>query len=195
MKNICNGKLIGGSIGSTKIEFWPGKIVGGNFYAGVKTAGSISLLLQIALPCTLYADSDTTLTLEGGTNADMAPQIDYTTQVFRPVLEKFGATFEFDIVKRGYFPRGGGKVVVLIKPVRELQAVEILDLGKITKLYGWSYVAGTIPIHLAQNMAKGASNHLREVFNQAKIEQYKENPSVARDNSSGIMYDLLWVPT
>lgn len=72
----------------------------------IKTAGSISLLLQVALPLTFFADSDTTLTLQGGTNAEMAPQIDYTTEVFKPVMEKFGATFDFDLIKRGYFPKG-----------------------------------------------------------------------------------------
>jgi len=42
---------------------------------------SIGLLIQVALPCILFSNGITTLKLRGGTNAEMAPQIDYTTEV------------------------------------------------------------------------------------------------------------------
>ena len=37
--------------------------------------------MQAALPCLLFANGPTRLVLRGGTNADMAPQIDYLTWV------------------------------------------------------------------------------------------------------------------
>lgn len=184
---ICNGKLKGGSIGSTEIQLWPGKINGGNYSALVRTAGSVSLLLQVALPCTLFANSETTLELAGGTNAEMAPQIDHTTEVFRPLLEKFGGTFDFDLIKRGYFPKGGGKVIVHVTPVRQLKAVELLQPGQVTSIYGWSYVAGTLPVHLSHTMANAATEKLTSIFRNVKIERYKEAPNIAPDNGSGIL--------
>lgn len=45
---------------------------------------SVCLLLQVALPCALYADGVSKFCLKGGTNAEMAPQIDYTLKVLRP---------------------------------------------------------------------------------------------------------------
>lgn len=42
---------------------------------------SVCLLLQVALPCSVFADASSQLTLKGGTNAEMAPQIDYTVKV------------------------------------------------------------------------------------------------------------------
>lgn len=42
---------------------------------------SVCLLLQVALPCALYADTSSQFCLKGGTNAEMAPQIDYTVKV------------------------------------------------------------------------------------------------------------------
>lgn len=42
---------------------------------------SVCLLLQVSLPCVLFAASPSQLRLRGGTNAEMAPQIDYTTMV------------------------------------------------------------------------------------------------------------------
>ena len=49
-----------------------------------------------------FCNSPVHLDLKGGTNAEMAPQIDFITEVFRPNLEKFGATFDFDLFTRGY---------------------------------------------------------------------------------------------
>lgn len=62
---------------------------------------SVPLLLQIALPAALFSDRTTILNLSGGTNCEMAPQIDFTTEIFRPNLEKFGATFDFELSRRG----------------------------------------------------------------------------------------------
>ena len=42
---------------------------------------SICLLIQATLPVLLFADGPVHLTLKGGTNADMAPQVDYFTWV------------------------------------------------------------------------------------------------------------------
>lgn len=42
---------------------------------------SVCLLLQVALPCALFAEASSQLSLKGGTNAEMAPQIDYTVKV------------------------------------------------------------------------------------------------------------------
>lgn len=42
---------------------------------------SVGLLLQISLPCALFAEGPSELCLKGGTNAEMAPQIDYTLKV------------------------------------------------------------------------------------------------------------------
>lgn len=62
---------------------------------------SVALLLQVALPLVLFGRSASVLHLKGGTNAEMAPQIDFITEIFRPNLERFGATFDFTLERRG----------------------------------------------------------------------------------------------
>lgn len=187
MTNISSAQVSGDTMHSQEVKFDPKHIYGGEYTATVRTAGSISLLLQVALPCTLFASSPTTLILHGGTNAEMAPQIDYMTEVFRVVLEKFDATFDFDLIKRGYFPKGGGKVIIRIRPVRILKPVIMMEQGEITKLYGWSFVAGRLPIDMAHSMANSAVNELKCLNKYINIEKYKENKEVASENCSGIM--------
>lgn len=62
---------------------------------------SVALLLQVALPAALFASAPVTLELRGGTNAEMAPQIEFVKEIFRPNLQKFGADFKLDVIKRG----------------------------------------------------------------------------------------------
>lgn len=186
VRDICSAKVKGATIGSTEIEFWPGKIKGGTYRAQVRTAGSISLLLQVALPCTLFADGPTELHLQGGTNAEMAPQIDYTTEVFRPIMEKFGATFDFDLIRRGYFPKGGGEVKVNVNSVNHLNPINLTDRGEIAKIYGWSFVAGSLPDRLSHQMADSAINVLKG-YSNVNVESYKEDRNMAPDNCSGIV--------
>ncbi|XP_063704927.1 RNA 3'-terminal phosphate cyclase [Culicoides brevitarsis] len=187
LRDICQANVRGAELGSSQIEFEPKTIRGGTFTADTKTAGSIGLLLQISLPVCLFADREVTLELKGGTNCEMAPQIDEMTEILRPNLEKFGATFDFDLLRRGYFPKGGGHCVIKCRPVKSLKAVEITNFGDYMKIYGWNYVAGTLPLNLAHDMANGAKNKMQNLPVRANIEVYKEDPAIARDNCSGII--------
>lgn len=73
-------------------------IVSGNF--SFSSHRSVGLLMQLALPCLLYAPATSKLILKGGTNAEMAPPIDYMIDILRPALKRLGVDFDCDIVKR-----------------------------------------------------------------------------------------------
>ena len=80
VKQISNGRLSGDKMNSPEITFHPGtdRIIGGQTYsADTRTAGATTLLAQVSLPCLLFGQKPCLLELKGGTNADMAPQVDY----------------------------------------------------------------------------------------------------------------------
>lgn len=137
----------------------------------------------------LFSDSKTTLDLKGGTNAEMAPQIDFSTEIFRPNLEKFGASFDFDLLKRGYFPKGGGHCKINISPIKELNSVDLTNFGNVESIFGWSFVAGSLPVKIAEEMSVGARNYIKSTNPRSsiKIEAYKESEEMAKGNCSGIM--------
>jgi RNA 3'-terminal phosphate cyclase len=99
---ISNGSaLIGNEIQSTELKFTPGSIdtARGKYHADPKTAGSITLMLQIALPCLLLRQAGqddtetitgsimpTTLELGGGTNVMASPPIEHFQHVLIPLL-------------------------------------------------------------------------------------------------------------
>lgn len=61
---------------------------------------SVALILQVSLPLILFGNNKSHLTLKGGTNADFAPPIDYTINVFKPMVQNFGIDFECEINRR-----------------------------------------------------------------------------------------------
>ncbi|XP_062252232.1 RNA 3'-terminal phosphate cyclase [Platichthys flesus] len=188
VSDLCCGVLQGATISSTDVSLTPGQIRSGNHTADTQTAGSVGLLLQVALPCALYADASSQLILKGGTNAEMAPQIDYTLKVFKPIVEKFGVNFDCDVRMRGYYPKGGGEVMVEVNPIKELQPVIMMERGNITKIHGRAFVAGVLPYRLAKDMAAAAVRTIRKEIKDLYINiqslQEKENAS---GNGNGII--------
>ncbi|XP_041791714.1 RNA 3'-terminal phosphate cyclase [Chelmon rostratus] len=188
VSDLCSGSLQGAAIGSTDISLTPGKIQSGNHTADTQTAGSVCLLLQVALPCALFSDASSQLCLKGGTNAEMAPQIDYTVKVFKPIVEKFGVHFDCDIRMRGYYPKGGGEVVVTVNPVKELQPVTMTERGNITKIYGRAFVAGVLPFKLAKDMSAAAVRTIRKEIKELYINiQPLQEKEKACGNGNGII--------
>ncbi|KAF7796539.1 hypothetical protein EIP86_007719 [Pleurotus ostreatoroseus] len=140
---LCSGQLTGGEPKSKSMKFTPGPInLSQTYLADPGTAGSTTLLLQVALPCLLFAPFDsrspTELILRGGTNATQAPQIDYAQHVLLPFLHKhFGINAALDIHKRGYYPRGGGEVRVSVPSfVGPLRPLTLTERGVVTSIHG-----------------------------------------------------------
>ncbi|KAM5148591.1 RNA 3'-terminal phosphate cyclase isoform 1-T2 [Mantella aurantiaca] len=189
VRDLCCGQLEKAEIGSTEINFAPGRIKGGALTADTRTAGSVCLLLQVSLPCVLFAESPSELIFKGGTNAEMAPQIDYTTMVFKPAAERFGFKLDCDIRKRGYYPRGGGEILVRVSPIKHLKPINLTDRGSITKIYGRAFVAGVLPYKMVKDMISAAvrciRRELRDLY--VNIQGVQEPADKAVGNGSGII--------
>ncbi|NXC18532.1 RTCA cyclase, partial [Corythaeola cristata] len=159
IRDLCEGKLEGGEIGSTEITFTPGKIRGGTHIADTKTAGYSVCLYMLVF------------------------------QVFKPIVEKFNFTFNCDIKKRGYYPQGGGEVIVQMSPVKELRPVNLTERGTVTKIYGRAFVAGALPIKLAKDMSAAAVRCIRKEIRDLyiNIQPVREPDDQAFGTGSGII--------
>uniref|UniRef100_A0A0G4I2Z9 RNA 3'-terminal phosphate cyclase domain-containing protein n=1 Tax=Chromera velia CCMP2878 TaxID=1169474 RepID=A0A0G4I2Z9_9ALVE len=116
----------GGYVGSCQIGLRPSKLEGGSFEADPGTAGSISLMIQASLPTLLFAGGETHLTLQGGTDVSFSPSVNYLAEALFPRLRQMGASVDMQVVKRGLFPKGGGKVKLQVQPLKEpLRPIEL----------------------------------------------------------------------
>jgi RNA 3'-terminal phosphate cyclase (ATP) len=199
--NISQGsEMEGASKGSTTLHFTPGTLTTGSYSADPGTAGAITLLLQIALPCLLFPAFDGTgtssLRLRGGTNAIQAPQIDYTEHVFLPFIRKhFSVNVELTITRRGYYPKGGGEVNVTVHSRKEpLPSIVVVERGTVTSVRGRAYVAG-LPKHLAKESCDAAVAYLVNKGidpSVIEIKYVREEAQKAFGAGSGV---VLWAET
>ncbi|KAK6642896.1 hypothetical protein RUM43_004398 [Polyplax serrata] len=185
-RDLSQAFLINDFLRSTELTFIPKLIRSGTFVADTQTGGSVALLLQVSLPLILFGNDKSHLTLKGGTNTDFAPPIDYTINVFKPMVQKFGIDFECEINRRGFI-RGNGSITVSTNPVKKLNRIILVEFGELESITGEAYVSGFLPYRMAEEMATAAERVLKRVLKATvSIKAKKFNKSEAFGNGSGI---------
>ncbi|MBI4150612.1 RNA 3'-terminal phosphate cyclase [Candidatus Woesearchaeota archaeon] len=116
VQKLCSAVVEGAELGSSTLTFYPKLLKGGNVELDVGTAGSISLVLQAAIIPALFGLRQTRFLIAGGTDVPFSPSIDYFTEVFVPHIRMWCESVTVRVLKRGYFPVGGGLVEVVVKP-------------------------------------------------------------------------------
>jgi len=143
---INGGELNGAAISSDKIAFLPKpstlEAEDVTYRFKINTAGSITLLLQAIIPVVLLQKNrHSKILCTGGTDVDFAPPIDYFRFVFSPIISKIGmGEIHTTVLKRGYYPRGGGIAEVVVSPINDHISINFTDPGVIknvtAKVYG-----------------------------------------------------------
>ena len=116
LQKIANAKVIGAEIGSTELKFIPNNIESLELVEDVRTAGSISLILQVLIPVVAISQKKLNLIIKGGTDVLWSPTIDYTQYVLREAYSRMGIKFSLKLTKRGYYSRGGGEICLQVYP-------------------------------------------------------------------------------
>lgn len=127
LRKICNATVEGALIGSTSLKFVPGEVKEANLEEDVGTAGSISLILQVLIPVSAICQKRLELTIKGGTDVLWSPTIDYTRYVLREAYRRMGIDFSVKLVRRGYYPKGGGKVEVEVLFPSKIKPVSLTE--------------------------------------------------------------------
>lgn len=159
VKWLSNASVSGLSLESKEMTFAPGKLQGGNFSLNIQTAGSISLLLQSVMPLAPFLPAPLTARVQGGTDVSWSPPIDFTGQVLFPALHLMGYNGSIKVIKRGYFPEGGGIVTGQAKPVKHLKALNLTEFGELDYVSGVSHCVN-YPSFTARDAVSGAKNVL-----------------------------------
>jgi RNA 3'-phosphate cyclase len=113
---MCNAEVTGAELGSSEVEFIPKKIHGGKFSINIGTAGSTALILQTLIPVAIHAPDPVKFQISGGTNVKWSMDFEYMQHIFGHYMKSIGIDYHIQIEKRGFYPKGGGKILVKIKP-------------------------------------------------------------------------------
>ncbi|MHA2142119.1 MAG: RNA 3'-terminal phosphate cyclase, partial [Candidatus Thorarchaeota archaeon] len=192
LAQLVSADVRGLEVGSKLVEFTPRERKGGQFGYDVGTAGSISLILQAALPTAVLSPEPVRFRLTGGTDVSWSPTIDYMREVFVHTLHTMGPVVEISVGRRGHFPRGGGKVTCTVTPVESIVPIEREMFGEIKEVRGVSHCV-RLPPHVAERQAKSAQEKLMEngiTDVLIETESYTKNEDRHLGAGSGI---VIWV--
>ena len=126
---VCGARVDGAEVGSLRVVFNPGRIKAGKYRFDIGTAGSVTLVAQTVLPILLCADGASEVTITGGTHVPMSPCWEYFANTYLPQLRKMGVEVEAQLVRYGFYPAGGGEIVLKIKPWTEAKVYDGIELG------------------------------------------------------------------
>lgn len=129
--DICGGELEGAELKSQELTLRPGRIRGGEYHFAIGSAGSTILLAQTVLPVLLYADVPSTVVIEGGTYNDKAPAFDFFAETYLPCLRAMGVEAEASMSRIGFYPAGGGRIELRVKPIRAWRRFALRERGKL----------------------------------------------------------------
>jgi RNA 3'-terminal phosphate cyclase (ATP) len=143
-------------IGETSLIFTPGEICAGDYEFAIGSAGSCMLVLQTVLwPLVMAkgAKSASNLILRGGTHNPMAPSLSFLQQL-APYFAGNAADesekgiektllFELELRRHGFYPAGGGEVLVKITPQAQgVSAINLMQRGALLEAYAECLHAG-----------------------------------------------------
>jgi RNA 3'-terminal phosphate cyclase (ATP) len=145
---VCDAKVTGAEVGSGEITFRPGAVKAGDYQFAIGTAGSTTLVLQTVLPALLTASIPSTIRITGGTHNKASPPVDFLQRTYLPLVERMGPRVQLDLVRHGFYPRGGGEILARVTPAARLVPITLNERGARKSGYAEAYISG-IPMHVA----------------------------------------------
>jgi RNA 3'-phosphate cyclase len=189
---LCEETISTGELGDSSLAFEPGKLSARTLSVDVGTAGSLTLLLQaLTIPC-CFAPGKIRLKLTGGTDVLWSPSYDYFDKVILPHYQHF-ADIKTKIEQRGYYPKGGGKIDLTIKPhlkreeinnsedllsaIKErFSPINLTKRGELKEIQGISHAARPLKDrNVAERQATGARHTLSSLGVPVKIKREYSN--------------------
>lgn len=172
---IGRADVKGAAVGSGVVAFKPGPVQPGSYAFSVGSAGSATLVLQTVLPALLTASGKSTLALEGGTHNPWAPPFDFLDRAFLPLLSRMGAAVTARLERRGFYPAGGGRIALEVRPVPKLAPIELTERGA-TRAIRATAVVASLPRHVAERELQRVAARFDRVISKVVEDREARGP-------------------
>ncbi len=142
-------------VGSDWVRFIPSdRFEGGSLKVDVGTAGSIPMILMTVVPAVSLSNNSLEIEITGGTDVKASPTIDYVRHVVGDAYRSIGIKFSCDVIRRGYYPKGGGVVRAVIQPCKEPGTLDLVALREAIPRI--TSVCCQLPRHVAERQVSSA---------------------------------------
>ncbi len=159
---ICGATYKGAAVGSSVLYFDPARVRSGEYTFSIGTAGATGLVLHtVYLPLALRGAGASTVTVGGGTHNAHAPCFHFNEITWGGYLNQLGIEIEQEMIRPGFYPRGGGEIRAVIRPCSRVQGLNLTVCPKLTTAGGFSAVA-ELPESVARRQAKRLASRLKE---------------------------------
>jgi RNA 3'-terminal phosphate cyclase (ATP) len=156
---IGRARVEGDELASAALTFEPGRVHPGEYTFAVGSAGSVTLVFQMALVPLLLAGAPSTIHFEGGTHNPWAPPFDFLTRVFLPAVGRMGVSVDLALERHGFYPAGGGRFTATIRPAADLAPLDLCERGEIVARRVRALLAN-LPAHIGEREVKKALSML-----------------------------------
>ena len=168
---LCGAAVEGAALNSTRVVFTPapaaedGAADGAprpqHFDFDIGSAGSSTLVLATVLPVLLARGSGGSCRVRGGTHNPLAPPFEFLRDILLPVLSRCGAHVDVVLERAGFYPQGGGAVLLNVAPgnAATFAPLDLVSPAPVTALIGRIIFAGSaaLPAPHAAAKALGAA--------------------------------------
>lgn len=161
ISEVFGGTLEGATEGSSQVSYAPGDGgKAGRVSIDMGTAASVTLVLQAVVPAAAVTGLKLELRLTGGTDVPWSPTLDYFGTVVRAAYARAGVAFALEASRRGYYPRGGGRIMAVVEPGGPPKGIEQTSPPQGSAPEVTSRCA-LLPKHVAERQLAAAVSYLR----------------------------------
>ncbi|MBD3188143.1 RNA 3'-phosphate cyclase [Candidatus Bathyarchaeota archaeon] len=191
LADFSRGSLEGARVGSTEITYTPGEKKTRDLEVNIETAGSIGLVFQvlsIASAGETVGGGTINVDIHGGaTIGKWAPSSGFIQNVFIPLLSRMGMECKLEVLKHGFYPKGGAHArITFTPPGKTLHGLKLENRGDIKRVDVESIASKQLSkANVAKRQANAFSNAISELSIQEGVHL---SPSIvgARNPGSGI---------
>lgn len=167
LAHLFQAKTSGLELGSSEVTFAPSlkTIQIHTVDIDVQTAGAIGLILQPLLLVSAFSAEGISFNIKGGTAGLGAIPIEYYPKVIFPILSQAGLKANLEIIKRGYYPKGGGQVKAVVESHKPQGRIDLVEPGRLTLIEGISIASsGLAHRKVSERQAQNAEEILKREY-------------------------------
>ncbi len=167
--DLTGGRLKKADLHSTSITFSPGQTRAKEIDVEIKTAGSITLVLQGLLLPSILSKKEIKIKFKGGaTDTFFSPTMDHFRFVFLKTIEKMGARVNIEIKRRGFYPEGKARVTAESRPLEtsQLKSVSLINPAALQKVL---IVSGATQDLQEKKVAERQASGVKQVLSKLNL--------------------------
>lgn len=139
---LTNSKLSDCKVGTEELIFIPNPNLEwkDHIHVNISTAANVGLLLQPIQIASLEIKQKEKIEISlsgGGTHGKYAPSLNYLKEVVYKIFSRSGSKIDLEILKHGFYPKGGARVKCTIFPSKvTINPINLTELGNINLIQG-----------------------------------------------------------